>query len=71
MCACVLTARLNSCLDEVRSVLGKSVPEHLMIEVILRHNFSIEGALNELLNQLGKGWGYRFGDGIEDERLIM
>ncbi|XP_052274808.1 uncharacterized protein LOC127874489 isoform X4 [Dreissena polymorpha] len=44
-------ARLNSCLDEVRSVLGDSVPEHVIVEVIVRHNFSIEGAFNELLNQ--------------------
>ncbi|XP_052274706.1 interferon-inducible GTPase 1-like isoform X2 [Dreissena polymorpha] len=44
-------ARLNSCLDKVRSVLGERVPEHLMKKVILRHNFSIEEALNELLNQ--------------------
>ncbi|KAH3850229.1 hypothetical protein DPMN_092636 [Dreissena polymorpha] len=52
--------------DTARPALSEidEVPEHLMKKVILRHNFSIEEALNELLNQQGKGWRYRFGDGI-------
>jgi len=47
-------ARLNSCLEDVRNVLGESMPEPMMVDAILRHNFSIESSLNELLNAQGK-----------------
>ncbi|XP_052775544.1 HBS1-like protein isoform X1 [Mya arenaria] len=44
-------ARLNSCLEDVRNVLGESVPDSMMVSTIIRHNFSIESSLNELLNK--------------------
>ncbi|KAL4236288.1 HBS1-like protein [Mactra antiquata] len=43
-------AKLNSALEEVCNVLGESVPEHVMVDTILKHNFSVEGSLNELLD---------------------
>ncbi|XP_045158816.2 HBS1-like protein isoform X2 [Mercenaria mercenaria] len=43
-------AKLNSVLEEVRNVLGEAVPEGVMVDTIMRHNFSVEGSLNELLN---------------------
>lgn len=42
-------AKLNSVLEEVRNVLGDTVHEGLMVDTIIRHNFSVEGSLNELL----------------------
>lgn len=44
-------AKLNSVLEEVRNVLGEAVPEGIMVDTILRRNFSVEGTLNELLTQ--------------------
>ncbi|XP_063408361.1 uncharacterized protein LOC134691824 isoform X2 [Mytilus trossulus] len=45
--------KLNSCLDEVRNVLGESCPEHIMAQTIVKHNYNIQSTLNELLNQTG------------------
>lgn len=42
-------ARLNSCLDQVHSVLGDTVPESEMKSVILDKNFNIEASINQLL----------------------
>ncbi|CAH1775396.1 unnamed protein product [Owenia fusiformis] len=44
-------ARLNSCLEEIRNVLGDSTPEHVLIEAILQHQFNFEKALDHLLLQ--------------------
>lgn len=44
-------ARLNSCLEGIRSILGESVPEHVMIDAVLRNSFEHEKALNDLLTQ--------------------
>lgn len=46
-------AKLNSCLDEVRNVLGESCPEHIMAQTIVKHKYNIQSTLNELLNQTG------------------
>lgn len=46
-------AKLNSCLDEVRNVLGESCPEHIMAQTVVKHNYNIQSTLNELLNQTG------------------
>ena len=48
-----LTAKLNSCLDEVRNVIGDSCPEHIMSQAIVRNSYNIQTTLNELLNQQG------------------
>lgn len=42
-------ARLNSCLEEARNILGESVPESVMCKVIVQNNFDVEKSLNELL----------------------
>lgn len=44
-------AHLNSCLEEVRNVLGESLPEHILIDTIIKQNFDLEKSLNQLLNQ--------------------
>ena len=44
-------AKLNSCLDEVRNVIGDSCPEHIMSQAIVRNSYNIQTTLNELLNQ--------------------
>lgn len=43
-------AKLMSCLDEIRNVLGDSVPEQRIIKTIIEHNFSISESLDALLN---------------------
>lgn len=53
MYMCMISAKLNSVLEEVRNVLGEAVPEGVMVDTIMKHNFSVEGSLNELLNQQG------------------
>ncbi|ELT90052.1 hypothetical protein CAPTEDRAFT_178027 [Capitella teleta] len=48
-------ARLNSCLEEMRNIVGETTPEHLMIDAVLRSDFNYEKALNDVLNsQSGK-----------------
>ena len=49
-----ISANLNSCLEELRSILGESVPEHVMVDTVIKHNFSLETALNDLLLQQGE-----------------
>ncbi|KAL3867651.1 hypothetical protein ACJMK2_040522 [Sinanodonta woodiana] len=41
--------KLNACLEEVRNILGESVPESVMKEVVLRHQFNLEASIDELL----------------------
>ncbi|XP_050400516.1 HBS1-like protein [Patella vulgata] len=43
--------KLNSCLDEIRNILGDTSTEQVMSECVLKHNFNTEKALNELLSQ--------------------
>lgn len=50
---CTFSAKLNSCLEEMRNILGDTVPEHIMIEAVLRADFHYEKALNDLLNAQG------------------
>ena len=47
------TAKLNSCLEEMRSILGESVTESTMVEAVIRNKFSLEHSLNELLAEQG------------------
>ncbi|XP_005104900.1 HBS1-like protein isoform X1 [Aplysia californica] len=42
-------ARLNSCLEEIRNILGESVPESVMSTVIIQNQFNLETSLNQLL----------------------
>lgn len=43
-------AKLMSCLDEIRDVLGDSVPEEIVVKTVLAHDFNAQTALDELLN---------------------
>ncbi|XP_046391085.1 protein HBS1 isoform X1 [Ischnura elegans] len=43
-------ARLQSCLEEVRNVVGDSIAEQTVIEAVLRCEFNVEKALNMVLN---------------------
>lgn len=43
-------ARLMSCLDELRNVLGDSVPDNVLIQSVINHKFDFNKALDEILN---------------------
>ncbi|XP_028164421.1 protein HBS1 [Ostrinia nubilalis] len=43
-------ARLMSCLDELRNVLGDSIPDNTLIQSVLNHKFDFNKALDEILN---------------------
>lgn len=42
--------RLQSCLDEIRSIVGETVPEHVIVTKILESDFGFETALDGVLN---------------------
>ncbi|NXN99646.1 HBS1L protein, partial [Rhinopomastus cyanomelas] len=44
-------ARLNSCLDQMREVLGESVPKQTMVQAILTSEFDVPKALELVLSQ--------------------
>ncbi|XP_011354490.1 HBS1-like protein isoform X2 [Pteropus vampyrus] len=44
-------ARLYSCLDHMREVLGDAVPDDILIEVILKNKFDVQKALSVVLEQ--------------------
>ncbi|XP_061714395.1 protein HBS1 [Cydia pomonella] len=43
-------AKLMSCLDELRNVLADTVPENILMEAALKHNFDCSIALDSILN---------------------
>jgi elongation factor 1 alpha-like protein len=43
-------ARLRSCLEEIHSVIGDSVAEHILIDAILRNEFNLNKALDAVLS---------------------
>ncbi|XP_069701676.1 uro-adherence factor A isoform X1 [Periplaneta americana] len=43
-------ARLRSCLDEIRNVIGDSVPEHILIDTVLKNDFNFNKALDAVLS---------------------
>lgn len=47
-------ARLMSCLDELRNVLDDTVPENILVQSVLKHNFDYNVALDEILNSAKK-----------------
>lgn len=47
---CVL-ARLYSCLDHMREVLGDAVPDDILTEAVLRNKFDVQKALSVVLEQ--------------------
>ncbi|XP_067679284.1 uncharacterized protein [Haliotis asinina] len=44
-------AKLNSCLEEIHNILGESYPDSVYRETIMKHNFSLQASLDELLSQ--------------------
>ncbi|NXA35537.1 HBS1L protein, partial [Eudromia elegans] len=47
-------ARLNSCLDQMREVLGESIPEQTMVQAVLDSKFDVQKALDRVLSQDAK-----------------
>ena len=43
-------AKLMSCLDELRNILGDTIPENILVQSVLNHNFNYSNALDEILN---------------------
>ncbi|CAB3376459.1 Hypothetical predicted protein [Cloeon dipterum] len=43
-------ARLQSCLDEIRNVIGDSTPERVLIDTIVKNGFDIHRSLDAILN---------------------
>ncbi|KAH9515290.1 hypothetical protein Btru_014084 [Bulinus truncatus] len=44
-------AKLNSCLEEARNILGDSVSETVMTSVIIQNGYNLETSINQLLSQ--------------------
>lgn len=49
-----LSARLNSCLDQMREVLAESIPEQAMVQAVLDTKFDVQKALDLVLSQGSK-----------------
>lgn len=47
----IQTAQLNSCLEEMRNILGETVPERVMVDAVIKSSFDQEKALNAILSQ--------------------
>lgn len=50
-------ARLRSCLDEIHSVIGDSIPEKILVDTVLEKNFDFALALDSLLTSSKKKEG--------------
>uniref|UniRef100_A0A803W3G0 HBS1-like protein n=1 Tax=Ficedula albicollis TaxID=59894 RepID=A0A803W3G0_FICAL len=53
-CISPSTARLNSCLDQMREVLAESIPEQAMVQAVLDTEFDVQKALDLVLSQGSK-----------------
>ena len=49
-CICVCEAKLNSCLELMRNILGESFAEVTMMNVVIETGFNVEQSINQLLN---------------------
>lgn len=47
-------AKLMSCLDELRNVLGDTIPDNILVQSVLKHKFNYNKALDEILNNKSK-----------------
>lgn len=43
-------ARLLSCIDEIRNVVGESISEKQLVETILKNDFDVTKSLDDVLN---------------------
>lgn len=43
-------ARLLSCIDEIRSVIGETISERRIVDTVLKNNFDCTQSLDEILN---------------------
>ncbi|XP_037698062.1 HBS1-like protein isoform X2 [Choloepus didactylus] len=50
-CISPSTARLYSCLDHLREILGDAVPDEILIEAVLKNKFDVQKALAVVLEQ--------------------
>ena len=42
--------RLRSCLEEIRNVIGDSVPEQILIDAVMKHHFNFNKVLDDVLS---------------------
>jgi elongation factor 1 alpha-like protein len=42
--------RLRSCLEEIRGVIGDSIPEQILIDSVLKNEFDFNKSLDDVLN---------------------
>jgi len=49
--------RLRSCLEEMRNVIGDSIPEHILIDSVLKNEFNFSKALDDVLNSAASATG--------------
>lgn len=42
--------RLNSCMDEIRNIVGESVTDRQLVEAIMKHGYNFDLALDDVLN---------------------
>uniref|UniRef100_A0A1Q3F5M6 Putative translation elongation factor ef-1alpha n=1 Tax=Culex tarsalis TaxID=7177 RepID=A0A1Q3F5M6_CULTA len=42
--------RLNSCMDEIRNIVGESVTDKQLVEAIMKHGYNFDLALDDVLN---------------------
>lgn len=43
-------ARLLSCMEEIRNVVGEAVSDKYMVKIVLKHEFDLSKSLDEILN---------------------
>ena len=48
-------ARLLSCLDAVRDVVGETVSDHAIVRAVLKHNYDCAAALDAILSDAMAG----------------
>jgi len=49
--------RLRSCLEEIRNVIGDSIPEHILIDSVMKNEFNFSKALDDVLNSAASATG--------------
>jgi elongation factor 1 alpha-like protein len=60
--------RLRSCLEEMRNVIGDSIPEHILIDSVLKNEFNFSKALDDVLNSAASATGQPEADTPKPQR---